>query len=156
MQSTVRDFEMRGRSDTAATSNTFFDNNLRRTGTGGSRLSSISSHERGVGGGVHRSNTVKTYHVPEPSEPIWLPGAEPGVDTAASDDALPDTVTNLKAACEINIVDYSDTDVRNIQADNATLATALETPRPSDFPCRWISVYVCLYVCSGLEEQNTY
>ena len=140
----MRDFEMRARSDTAATgvqrtSTNFVDSNqLRRTGTGDSRLSNVSSHGRTHT--MHRSNTVKTFHPAEPTEPVWQPGAEPGVDTTASDDAVPDTFTKVKAACEITIVDYSDSDVRNVQADNATLAAALEQPRPDDMPCRWISV----------------
>lgn len=151
MEPQTRDFEMRTRSDTAATgvhvqprqpTTTFADDNfLRRTDTGGSRLSSISS--RGAkGAGIHRSNTVKTVHPAEsnPNEPVWQPGAEPGVDTTASDDAVPDEYTKVRAACDITIVDYSDVDVRNVQADNASLAAALEEPRPDELPCRWISV----------------
>lgn len=149
MEPQARDFELRSRSDTAATAipppptTTPADpTQLRRTGTGASRLSSGSS--RGKATGVHRSNTVKTYRPDESSEPVWQPGAEPGVDTAASDDAVPDEFTTVRAACDVIIIDYSNTDVRNMQADNATLATALEEPRPDDLPCRWISVYVWL------------
>lgn len=152
MGSQVRDFEMRTRSDTAATGvqhplgggaphPTFMDDTqLRRTGTGGSQVTTSSAYRRNSSGGMRRSNTVKTYHPQESAEPNWQPGAEPGVDTAASDDAVPDEFTKVRAACEISIIDYSDVDVRNLQADNATLADALEHPRPDELPCRWISV----------------
>lgn len=144
MGSQTRDFEMRARSETAATGglqpSIFFadDTQLRRTATGGSRTSTGSVYAKGSA--IRRSNTVRTHHPSAPDEPVWLPGAEPGVDTAASDDAVPDEYTKIKAACEISIIDYSDVDVRNLQADNATLAEALERPRPDDLPCRWISV----------------
>lgn len=146
MESNVRDFEMRTRSDTAATAaqgptTTFAEdqNALRRTGTAGSRLSTTSSRA-GKGAGMRRSNTVKTFHPAEANEPNWQPGAEPGVDTTASDDAVPDEFTKIRAACEITIIDYSRDDVRHMEADNATLAAALEQPRPDDLQCRWISV----------------
>lgn len=145
MASQTRDFETRTVSDTTATglqrqgtAPFADDSNLRRTRTADSIRSNMSS--RGKAGGVHRSNTVKKYHPAEPNEPVWQPGAEPGVDTTASDDAVPDEYTKVKAECDIVIVDYSDSDVRNIQADNSTLAAALEEPRPDDLPCRWISV----------------
>lgn len=144
MDSHVRDFEMRARSDTAAPglqrhpTSPVDQNPLRRTSTGGSMLSTVSSH--GKPHGMHRSNTAKTFRPAEMDGRNWQPGAEPGVDTTASDDAVPDEYTRVKATCEITIVDYSDTDVRNVQADNATLAEALEQPRPDDLPCRWISV----------------
>lgn len=149
----MHDFEMRSRSDTAATGVQFLgtqptttfadDTQLRRTGTGGSRMSTDSAY--GQNHGMRRTNTVKTYHPAETNEPAWRPGAEPGVDTTASDDAVPDEFTKVRAACEIKIIDYSDVDVRNLQADNSTLADALEHPRPDDLPCRWISVSVSHY-----------
>ena len=67
-------------------------------------------------------------------------GAEPGIDPSAEDDKIPDEVKNLKADCEINIIDYSDSDVRHIFANNESLAKIVHDPRPDDMPCRWISV----------------
>ena len=87
-----------------------------------------------------RSVTVTTYHEPEKNEPIWQPGAEPGIDTSAEDDQVPPAVSSMKALCDINIVDFSDVDVRHIRTDNDGLSKVIEDPRPDDMPCRWISV----------------
>lgn len=86
-----------------------------------------------------RSNTVTTYHQAEQHE-TSKPGAEPGIDTSSQTDLVPPQVEGLNAACDINIVDFSDTDVNHIRADNGSLPAALDSPRPDDLPCRWISV----------------
>ena len=83
-------------------------------------------------------NTVTTYH--EPEHPNWQPGAEPGIDTSANQNQVPLHLVNLKAACDITIVDFSDTDVKIREANNTTLAARLAEPRTEELPCRWISV----------------
>ena len=85
-----------------------------------------------------RSNTITTYH--EPVHPNWQPGAEPGIDTSTEDEKTPARLSNIKADCEINIMDFSDTDLRHCQATNATLSEYLDDPRPEGMVCRWISV----------------
>ena len=151
--SVVRDFETRSRAGTAGSqapprpstgSGRTRDNpGLDRRGSTLSHLSRIGSNDAT---GMRfrrpsRSNTVTTYHEPEKNnDPGWRPGAEPGIDTAAEDELVPPQVSSLKAACDINLIDFSDTDVRHIQGNNDNLPVILEDPRPDDFPCRWISV----------------
>jgi Mg2+ and Co2+ transporter CorA len=124
-------------------SNTTLDNPARdRRGSTVSRMSTLSSPEGGLRHRhINRTNTVTTYRE-HPSEPetFLLPGAEPGIDVSADTDNLPDHFANLKAECQIQIIDYSDTDIRPIKAVNETLADRLAEPRPEDLPCRWISV----------------
>ncbi|SMR46421.1 unnamed protein product [Zymoseptoria tritici ST99CH_1E4] len=87
-----------------------------------------------------RSNTVKTYHDAVHIMDSSQPGAEPGIDTHAEADKVPPHLAALKEACDINIIDFSDKDVRRVQADNESLASFLDMPRTEDLPCRWISV----------------
>ncbi|KAF1819885.1 uncharacterized protein K489DRAFT_325048 [Dissoconium aciculare CBS 342.82] len=69
------------------------------------------------------------------------PGAEPGIDvTSEGDELLPEHLSNLKAACTINIIDYSEDRRIFHTATNHDLAEKLDQPRPEDLPCRWISV----------------
>lgn len=143
--SAIRDFERsRGRSATGATlpvplSPVTQDNpSLDRVG------SNLSRRSTGAGSVTFRhpsrAQTVTAYHEPQESEPVWQPGAEPGIDTAATDDLVPPEISSLKAQCEINIVDFSGDDVRHIRADNDSLPQVLEDGRPENMPCRWISV----------------
>lgn len=111
------------------------DRNLDRRGSTVSRKSTNSSIE---GLRHRRANTVTSYV--EADHPEWQPGAEPGIDTKTEDDNLPQHLANLKAQCEINIIDFSDDDFRHCRADNYNLANFLEEPRPDDMSCRWISV----------------
>ncbi|KAK3691537.1 hypothetical protein LTR37_018614 [Vermiconidia calcicola] len=137
--SAARDFQPRERTHTGATDPRSSD----PLSPINSRLSHASSWSVNEGARFRqpsRSNTVKTYHEPERSEPVWQPGAEPGIDTAAEDDKVPPAVASLKALCDINIVDFSESDVSHIRANNDSLASVLEHPRPDDMPCRWISV----------------
>lgn len=118
---------------------------LERQDSAGSRLTVPSI--RGSAEGVRfrkpsRTNTVTTYHEPDstPAGENWQPGAEPGVDTSLEDDKIPAHLTRLKAQCDINIIDFSDLEVKRMSADNASLAQCLAAPRTEDLPCRWISV----------------
>ncbi|EMC98455.1 hypothetical protein BAUCODRAFT_67314 [Baudoinia panamericana UAMH 10762] len=86
-----------------------------------------------------RTNTVTTYHE-ETSQATWLPGAEPGIDTAVAPERLPAHFTNLTAACDIQIVDFSDSEIHHVHATNATLDEALMEDRPEGSLCRWVSV----------------
>lgn len=145
---TVRDFQsperanthgsMRSESRGMPQSPTSQDNpTLDRRGSVLSHMSSISSqgmrHRK-----PSRANTVKTYHVPE--HPNWQPGAEPGIDTAQSPEKVSPHLEALKEECDIKIVDFSDSNVMSIKADNDNLAQVLEEPRSDELPCRWISV----------------
>lgn len=146
--SAVRDFESRGRSTTDASlpvplSPMSHDNpSLDRRG---STLSRRSTGNGSVHGSLRfrhpsRAQTVTAYHEPVGSEPVWQPGAEPGIDTSATDDQVPPEMLALKAHCDINIVDYSGDDVRHIRADNDSIAQVLAERRPDNLPTRWISV----------------
>lgn len=151
---TVRDFESRsrGRAPTITTQHTdeqgrpqspvAFDN------PGLDRRGSVTSH-LSVQGSVRnrkpsRSNTVHTYPPPyqeiQHGADVYAPGAEPGIDTGATDDKLPAHITSLKEECDINIIDFSDIDVRHQRADNDSLEAFLSIPRTEDLPCRWISI----------------
>jgi Mg2+ and Co2+ transporter CorA len=103
-----------------------------------SRLSGLSEEQGMRHRRRSRTNTVTTYHVPE--HPNWQPGAEPGIDTAQASEKVSPHLEALHAACEINIVDFSDVEVDVSRANNGDLAEKLEQPRPTSMPCRWISV----------------
>jgi len=111
-----------------------------RRGSVISRMSSVSSTTSGIRHRrIARSNTVTTYTAPE--QPNWQPGAEPGIDTKAASDDLPPHLANLVAKCVINIVDFSDVgEPLHTRTDNAGILDVLEDERPSNLPCRWISV----------------
>ncbi|KAI4725176.1 hypothetical protein E4T49_07071 [Aureobasidium sp. EXF-10728] len=88
---------------------------------------------------LSRSNTVKTYH--ESSEPNgmnWQPGAEPGIDTDA--ERVSPHLEALRAKCDILVADFSADHLETVQVDNASLEEVLSEQRPSQLPCRWISV----------------
>ena len=72
--------------------------------------------------------------------PNWQPGAEPGIDTTAASETISPHLEALRANCDINIIDFSDSNVMSIRADNANLSQVLDEPRNDDLPCRWISV----------------
>ncbi|KAF1988828.1 hypothetical protein K402DRAFT_452576 [Aulographum hederae CBS 113979] len=108
--------------------------NLDRRGSILSRLSSLDKRN----GLRHRTNTVITYSAPE--RPNWQPGAEPGIDTAQTDEKVAPHLEELHDNCQIKIVDFSDSEVSSIEADNESLAAILEQPRPKESACRWISV----------------
>ncbi|KAK4554327.1 hypothetical protein LTR86_008535 [Recurvomyces mirabilis] len=122
---------------------TFVDQpNRDRRGSTVSRMTTMSSPEGMRHRRATRSNTVTTYHNEhhEPEAEFLLPGAEPGIDTSAEDETLPSHLADLKAECQIHIIDFSDTDIQHVEADNDSLPQALDQPRPDDLPCRWISV----------------
>jgi Mg2+ and Co2+ transporter CorA len=56
------------------------------------------------------------------------------------DELLPEHLSNLKADCTINIIDYSEERRVVRTATNKDLVDKLEEPRAPDLPCRWISV----------------
>nr|POF18605.1 cobalt/magnesium transport protein cora [Quercus suber] len=105
------------------------------TGSALTHVASRSLRHRSIG----RSNTIKTYH--EPEHPSLQAGAEPGIDPNAEDEKDPPHLTQLRADCDIRIIDFAATG-RPIQihVSNADLKAALDVPRPADLPCRWISV----------------
>ena len=129
----VRDFEPAAAEAGHATG-------LHKTNTNGSRLPKTSFDADPKAIHPTRSSTIKKYNAPEPSNPSWLPGAEPGIDTAALDEMIPGEVTDLKARCDIRIIDFSLTQVQHVDTHNDGLMSALEQPRPDRSACRWISV----------------
>ena len=151
--SEVQDFQARARSHTAGTekSRSVPINVLpagiahrARTFSGDSHVSA-ASYVNGAPRTKHlsRSNTVTTYRIPHMKEETLQPGAEPGIDPTLDDEKLPAAVRNLKARCQINVIDYSgDPDVppRHLHANNDDVAVVLEEPRPAEYTCRWICV----------------
>ncbi|RMZ81871.1 hypothetical protein DV738_g2071, partial [Chaetothyriales sp. CBS 135597] len=89
-----------------------------------------------------RTDTVTTYHMPGHDIPLaGRAGAEPGIDISTNRDEDMPHLQAMKADCQIDIIDFSETDVRIEQATNDTLAKVLDQPRPGgDMSCRWISV----------------
>lgn len=141
----ARDFKSPQRASTIVTSSPSASAypKLERQDSAGSRLTVT----RGSADGVRyrkpsRTNTVTTYHEPDSTRAgeNWQPGAEPGVDTSLEDDKIPAHLTSLKEQCDINIIDFSDLEVKRMSADNESLAQCLAAPRTEDLPCRWISV----------------
>jgi Mg2+ and Co2+ transporter CorA len=145
---TVRDFEMRPRSETTATlpvpaspvDRERSSNFVARRASTLSHRSNRSVDENGDFRHPSRTQTVTAYHPPDHSEPVWQPGAEPGIDTSAGDESVPNEVSSLKAECRITVIDFSATDVRHNDATNETLENLLNDPTPNDLPCRWISI----------------
>ncbi|QIW95275.1 hypothetical protein AMS68_000793 [Peltaster fructicola] len=142
MTTMIRDFQSRERTNTSSTLEAAIGLDVPTMNRRGSAVSSIS-HVSTLDGHPRRrhrsrSNTVRTYG--ESAEEHWEPGAEPGIDTSAKDERLPPHLTNLKANCDINIIDFSDSNVQLARAGNDTLEEALTQPRPEALPCRWISV----------------
>ena len=146
MTSVVRDFEPRDRAQTTGSQGVPLAPfaTVSPTSPVDGRASTTSRHSRvsssDPAGRFKRTATVTTYHHPEANDPVWQPGAEPGIDPSAGEDRIPPEVKNLKARCEINIIDFSDSDVRHIFANNESLEKIVASPRPDDMPCRWISV----------------
>lgn len=143
---TVRDFQSRERRNTGNSTNTAPSLSptvdvpaLHRRGSAVSSISHVSTND---GNPRHRhrsrSNTVRTYG--EAPEEHWEAGAEPGIDTSAEDERLPQHLTTLNTACIIQVVDFSETGYHVARADNDTLEQVLEQPRSDDLSCRWISV----------------
>jgi Mg2+ and Co2+ transporter CorA len=90
---------------------------------------------------LERTNTIKTFHSSEPEIDVFQqPGAEPGIDVTVDDEKVPPHLINLVAPCDIQIVDFSETNISVQKADNATLSDLLEAPKPEDTKCRWINV----------------
>ncbi|RMD40778.1 hypothetical protein DV735_g4323, partial [Chaetothyriales sp. CBS 134920] len=89
-----------------------------------------------------RTDTVTTYHLPGRDMPLGgHAGAEPGIDISTDQDEDMPHLQAMKADCQIDIIDFSETGVRLEQATNETLAKVLDQPRPGgDMSCRWISV----------------
>ncbi|KAM0722275.1 hypothetical protein Q7P37_001716 [Cladosporium fusiforme] len=116
--------------------------NMDRRGSTISRISSHSSnneahlrHRR-----LERSNTVKTFNN-EPEIDVWQqPGAEPGIDVTVDDEKVPPHLINLVAPCDVQIVDFSESNISVRKADNESLKEVLEEPKPEDSKCRWINV----------------
>ncbi|KAL1604962.1 hypothetical protein SLS60_004503 [Paraconiothyrium brasiliense] len=86
-----------------------------------------------------RSNTIRHYQSPHHAgRRTWeQPGAEPGVDTKKEPE---DNYSNLKAECDITVVDFSDEGYNCIELDNDTLEGFLRDKPKASTECRWINV----------------
>ncbi|KAL5435982.1 hypothetical protein PMIN07_003904 [Paraphaeosphaeria minitans] len=86
-----------------------------------------------------RSNTVRHYQSPHHAgRRTWeQPGAEPGVDTKKEPE---DNYSNLKAECDITVVDFSDEGYKCVELDNVTLEAFLRDHPKDPNQCRWINV----------------
>lgn len=89
-----------------------------------------------------RANTFKSiedFSEFEPHRTGWHPGAEPGADPYKKDGGHA-SLSNLSAACQITIVDFSQRDIKVDYCNNDSLPEFLEKPQPSWAKCRWINV----------------
>ena len=141
---TSRDFGVEAMDRTRSNESHRLESAYTRRGPGSHRRrrsSVVSSYAASLDDtGLHqrttKTNTVKTYRVPE--HPIWQPGAEPGVDTTRDEDEP--RLLALHQECDIHITDYSEDVIGTQYATNDTLKDVLEEERPDNLPCRWISV----------------
>ncbi|RYO94379.1 hypothetical protein DL766_009939 [Monosporascus sp. MC13-8B] len=92
---------------------------------------------------VTRANTFRTIEEFEEFEsgpPGWKPGAEPGMDPSKPDGGQPGSLPTLHAACQITVVDFSQTDLEIHELENKELIEFVTKPQPSWVKCRWINV----------------
>ncbi|RYP65117.1 hypothetical protein DL771_008459 [Monosporascus sp. 5C6A] len=64
------------------------------------------------------------------ARPGWKPGSEPGVDTSKPDGGHA-SMANLRAQCQITIVDFSEDDIVVHELDNDGFIEFLKTPQPT-------------------------
>lgn len=92
-----------------------------------------------------RMTRAGTVHIVDPvldhlgDRPGWRPGLEPGIDTSKPDGGHASMV-NLRATCQITIVDFSETQIAVHELDNDGMIAFLELPQPAWVKCRWINV----------------
>jgi len=83
-------------------------------------------------------NTVTVYH--DPDRPNWQPGAEPGLDTTKEEADEEPRLTAFHTSCAISITDFSEESIFTRSANNHNIQAVLDEVRPTNMPCRWISV----------------
>ncbi|KAB5517532.1 hypothetical protein GE09DRAFT_1045293 [Coniochaeta sp. 2T2.1] len=71
--------------------------------------------------------------------PGWRPGSEPGVDVTKADGGH-GSMVNLRAKCQITIVDFSEDNIVIHELDNDEMIAFLKLPQPAWVKCRWINV----------------
>lgn len=89
-----------------------------------------------------RTNTFKSiedFSEFEPHHAGWHPGSEPGADPYKKDGGHA-SLSNLSAACQITIVDFSHDQIRTEYLRNHNLEAFLDKPQPNWAKCRWINV----------------
>lgn len=106
---------------------------------GTSLLSPTYSIDSAIRRRVTRSNTVHHYQQsPHHTRSTWeQPGAEPGVDTKKEPQ---DKYNNLRAECDITVVDFSDEGYDCVELNNDTLERFLSDKPKDASQCRWINV----------------
>ncbi|KAJ1337311.1 magnesium transporter [Microdochium nivale] len=98
-------------------------------------------------GGLRRRNTrsntfrvVDDFQEFELDHPNWRPGAEPGVDPEKPDGGHPGSKPDLRATCQITVVDFSPDKLEIHELDNQQLIDFVKSPQPDWAKCRWINV----------------
>lgn len=71
--------------------------------------------------------------------PGWRPGSEPGIDPSKPDGGR-GSMVNLRAKCQITIVDFSEQNIVIHELDNDEMIAFLKIPQPDWVKCRWINV----------------
>lgn len=87
--------------------------------------------------GTFRS--IEDFSEFEPHRTGWHPGSEPGADPYKKDGGHA-SLSNLSAACQITIVDFSQDDINLEYLNNDSLEAFLDKPQPAWAKCRWINV----------------
>lgn len=117
------------------------------------RLSTPRGHRRNVRPDIdisqhrlrRRMTRAGTVHIVDPvldrldDRPGWHPGAEPGIDTSRPDGGHASMI-NLRATCQITIVDFSENEIDIHELNNDEMIVFLKLPRPDWVKCRWINV----------------
>lgn len=70
----------------------------------------------------------------------WRPGAEPGVDPEKPDGGHPGSSPDLRAVCQITVVDFSPDRIEIHECNNQQLIEFVKKPQPDWVKCRWINV----------------
>lgn len=88
---------------------------------------------------VNTFKSIEDFSEFEPHRTGWHPGSEPGADPYKKDGGHA-SLSNLSAACQITIVDFSQDQIRTEYLNNDSLEGFLEKPQANWAKCRWINV----------------
>lgn len=88
---------------------------------------------------VNTFKSIEDFSEFEPHRTGWHPGSEPGADPYKKDGGHA-SLSNLSAACQITVVDFSQDQIRTEYLNNDSLERFLEKPQANWAKCRWINV----------------
>lgn len=106
------------------------------------RAGTLTSPRSPIRRRLTRANTFKSiedFSEFEPHRTGWHPGSEPGADPYKKDGGHA-SLSNLAAACQITVVDFSQNNIHVEYLINDNLEGFLEKPQPRWAKCRWINV----------------